>query len=102
MVAGEGEIERGERETEKKVERGEGRNSAGEEKKATFLRSFVHSALTFCHGTILFGAREGKRAKTLYHISMIGSITLTYMYSPSSIRLALRFRRGLSRCRGWP
>ena len=36
-----------------------------------------------------------------YHIS----ITLTYMYSPtlvpSSIRLALKFRRGLSRCLGW-
>ena len=77
MVAEEGE--RGERETEKKVERGEGRNSAGEEKKATFLRSFVHSALTFCHGTILFWRKGGKtRQDFVSHIN--DSFNNTYIH----------------------
>ena len=99
---------RGRREREEKG-RQRKRSNAREEGTAPARRRKQHfwEALFTAHWRSVtvqyfFGAREGKRAKTLYHISMIVSITLTYMYSPSSIRLALKFRRGLSRCRGWP
>ena len=77
MVAEEGE--RGERETEKKVQREERSNSAGGEKKATFLRSFVHSALTICHGTIRFW-RKGGNARQDFVSHINDSFNNTYIH----------------------